>query len=190
MTVERDYAGAVDALQGDMARHQRQFAPVVTTTENQKLAIATIERLEKQDAEDKPLSADAGGATQPPLPPVNEKREVNGREYTFDRAPDVPMYRTASQFEDQVLKHAQPRLALLMTKQESGPLGTPSWQQRALASMYFKVKSLEAIKANRTDLAEYYERAFQLDLSELLEASCQPFGDWRKDAPTKIIVSG
>lgn len=186
---ERDYAGGVDALQADMARHQRQFAPEVTATENQKLAIETIERLEKQDA-DRPLSADAGGATQPPLPPVNEKRSVDGREYTLDRAPDRPMYRTATQFEEQVLKHAQPRLALLMTKEDTGPLGSPSWKMRTLSAMYFKVKSLEAQKAKRLDLAEYYEQAYQLDLSELLEASCQPFGDWRKDAPTKITVSG
>lgn len=190
MTIERDYAGAVDALQGDMARHQRQFAPEVTATANQKLAVETIERLEKQDADEKPLAEGAGNATQPPLPPINEKRDVDGREYTLNRAPDVPMYRTASQFEEQVMAHAKPRIQLLMSKMDSGPLGSPSWQQRTLAAMYFKVKSLEAIQAKRTDLAEYYERAFQLDLSELLEASCQPFGDWRKDAPTKIIVSG
>jgi hypothetical protein len=186
--VERDYAGAVDALQGDMARHQRRFAPEVTATENQKLAVETIERLEKQDAEAPPLRA--GGQTQPPLPPVTEKREVDGRAYTLDRAPDRGMYRTASEFEAQVMVHAQPRIELLMSKPESGPLGTPSWQMRTLAAMYFKVKSLEAGKSGRTDLAEYYEQAFQLDLSELLEASNASFGDWRKDAPTKIIVSG
>lgn len=187
--MERDYAGAVEALQGDMARHQRRFAPEVTATENQKLAVETIERLEKQDADAKPIAPPAN-ETQPPLPPVTEKREIDGREYTFDRAPDRDMYRTASEFEAQVLRHAQPRIELLMSKQDSGPLGSPSWQMRTLAAMYFKVKSLEAGKSGQTDLAEYYERAFQLDLSELLEASCQPFGDWRKDAPTKIIVSG
>jgi hypothetical protein len=185
---ERDYAGAVDALQGDMARHQRRFAPEVTATENQKLAVSTIERLEKQDAEAPPVPAPQ--AIQPPLPPLNEERDVDGRKYTFDRGKDVPLYRTASEFEQQVLIHAQPRIELLMSKQDTGPLGSPSWQTKTLAAMYFKVKSLEAGKSGRTDLAEYYEQAFQLDLSELLEASNASFGDWRKDKPTKIIVSG
>ena len=183
---DRDYAAGVDALQADMRNHQVRFAPEVTADANKKLAVETIERLEKQDADAKPGLAPAPQST----PQLNEKRTVDGRDYTLDVAPDRPMYRTATQFERDVLTHAQPRIALLMSKRDTGPLGSPSWQTRTLSAMYFKVKSLEAIKSGRTDLAEYYEQAFQLDLSELLEASCQPFGDWRKDAPTRITVSG
>jgi hypothetical protein len=77
---------------------------------------------------------------------------------------------------------------MLMTKRDTGPLGQPSWQTKTLAAMYWKVKSLEAIKGGKPDEATVYERAFQQDLTELLEASNASFGDWRKDAPTKLIV--
>lgn len=179
---ERDYAGAVDALQRDMRKHQVQFAPEVTADANKKLASETIERLEKQHAEPQPA------ALVPAPAPARavEIKSVEDRKYTIDVAPDRPMYRTATQFEHDVLRHAQPRIALLLSKLESGPLGAPSWQVRTLSAMYFKVKSLEAIKSGRSDIAEHYEQAFQLDLAELLEASNASFGDWRKSAPARI----
>ena len=182
-----DYFEGVDGLQADMRRHQERFASEVTATANQALAVAAIERIEKQDAERK---------IAPPLAPLAsvpdqevQTKEIDGRTYTLDKAPDVPMYRSASEFETQVLAHAQPRLEMLLTKQDTGPFGTPSWRDKTLAAMYFKVKSLEAAKAMRTDLAEYYEQAYQLDLSELLEASNQPFGDWRKSPERKLILT-
>lgn len=185
---ERDYREGVDALQEDMARHQRRFAPEVTADANQKLAAATIERLEKEDAESKP----APPPHLPPTPPPSvTKREIDGRKYTVDVAPDTQkLYRTATEFEQQVLKHAQPRIEMLLGKPESGPLGSPSWRERTLAAMYFKVKSLEARAAHQHDLARNYELAFQLDLQELLDASSQAFGDWKKSPDRRIQVGG
>ena len=183
-----DYREGVEGLQSDMARHQRRFASEVTATANQALAVATIERIEKQDAERE--SPTPLAATTPSVPDQEvQTKEIDGKTYTLDKAPDRPMYRTASQFEADVLAHAQPRLALLLSKQDTGPFGTPSWRDKTMAAMYFKVKSLEAIKTKRTDLAEYYEQAYQLDLAELLEASNQPFGDWRKDPERKLILT-
>jgi hypothetical protein len=184
---ERDYREGLEALQADMARHQRRFAPEVTADANQRLAVETIERLEKQDADARPSPP-----VEIPVASAHDRREleVDGRKYTLERTPDRNVYRTASEFEAQVIRHAKPRIDMLMTKRESGPLGTPSWQTRTMAAMYFKVKSLEAIKSGRFDEANVYERAFQQDLYDLLEASNLSFGDWRKDAPTKITVSG
>lgn len=185
--IDRDYAEGVDALQSDMARHQREIAGgEVTAAKNHAFAVATIERLEREQA-DAPPPAPPGHTPAPA--PTLDKKTIEDRTYTLDAAPSVaPMFRTASEFEHQVMRHAMPRIELLMSKQDTGALGTPSWRTRTLAAMYFKAKAVEAGKAGRTDLAEIYERAFQLDVAELLEASNISFGDWRKDAPTKIVV--
>lgn len=186
---DRDYHEGVDALQADMARHQREIAGAeVTTSKNREFAVSVIERLEKENADALPRPV---VPTHTPAPPPSEvEKTIDDRKYTIKNEADAPMFRTASQFEHDVLCHAQPRIKLLLTKHESGPLGSPSWSTRALAAMYFKTKSIEAAHAGRTDLVEYYERAYQLDLSELLEASNQAFGDWRKDSPPTLIVPG
>jgi len=186
---DRDYAEALDQIQSDMAGHQRRHVGEVTTTANHKLAVQAIELLEKQHAE-QPATVTAQTTTAAPAP-ESTTRTIEDRTYHREIAPDNgPMYRTASEFERQVLRHAQPRLARLMSEMDSGPLGSPSWRARTMAAMYFKVKSLEARKSGQFGLADNYERAYQVDLQELLEASNQPFGDWKSDAPERIIVSG
>src|SRR5688572_20522697 len=150
-----------------MANHQRRFNGEVTADENQRLAVETIERLEKQDADRVPSQPKPAPSTVPTHDV--QRKTINGREYTIDKAPDKPMFRSATEFEHQVMRHAQPRIQLLLTKYDEGPLGTPSWNQRTLAAMYFKVKALEAIKSGKLDEARIFERAFQQDLSDLLE---------------------
>jgi hypothetical protein len=184
---DRDYLEGFDALQGDMARHQRLVGAEVASRANEKLARETVELIEKRDADAKPVKVEPEPA---PLPALSDSREIDGRKYTIEREPDkAPMYRTATEFEAHVLAHAKPRIELLMSKRESGPLGSPSWMLRTQAAMYFKVKAIEALKSGKADEANIYERAFQQDLHELLEASNQAFGDWRKDAPAKLIVT-
>jgi len=187
--LSRDYAEGVDGLQADMAKHQRQFAGEVTADANRRLAIQAIELLEKQDAEKKSAPA-APAATPAPAPEVTT-RTIEDRTYTRDVAPDkAPMYRTATEFEHQVLRHAMPRITRLMGEMDSGPLGSPSWHDKTLAAMFFKVKSLEARKAGKIGLAENYERAYQVDLQDLLEESNKSFGDWRANEPERLIISG
>lgn len=187
---ERDYREGVDALQADMANHQRRFAGEVTASANQSLAATTMEQLEKLHAEQQ-----AAPRLAPVAAPVPEAfatdKTVEDRKYLLDKAPDkTPMFRTASEFEHQVLRHAMPRIKKLMGEMDTGILGTPSWRSRAMAAMYFKVKSMEARAAGQFGLADNYERAYQVDLQELLDASCAKFGDWRKGEADKIIVSG
>jgi hypothetical protein len=184
----RDYHGAVDALQADLAKHQRIVGTEVTASANQAFAVATVEMLAKEHAEQ-------AGRTQapvapPPLPePGIEERELNGHKWTLDKSaePDRP-FRNATEFEANVIKHAMPRIRTLLASMESGFLGSPSWHTRTVAAMYFKVRSLEAEKSGRKDLAEKYERQFMQDVYDLLEESNAKFGDWRNDEAKPLIV--
>lgn len=187
-----DYQGAVDALQADMARHQRLYGGGdVTATANQELAIATIERLEKEHA------AQAGRIQPPVAPPPMptpepvQARELNGHKWTVDHKTDAPErpFRNATEFEANVMQHAMPRVKHLLSLRESGPLGSPSWHTRTVAAMYFKVRSLEAHKSGRQDLADQYDQRFMQDLYDLLEESNKTFGDWRKSEAPKLIIT-
>lgn len=178
-----------DALEADMAAHERNHGGgEVHAARNQALAAQVLEQLERDRAAAPTTKPEVVGGA--PIEPSTETREIDGKKYTVDRAPDSKrMFRTASEFEAQVLAHAMPRLELLLSKRDSGPLGTPSWRDKAMASMYFKVKSLEAKKAGQIDLETYYELAYQQDLTDLLESSNQIFGDWRKSPEKKLQIS-
>jgi hypothetical protein len=175
--VSEDLTSVRDDLEADMAAHEARRGEV-HADRNRALAADALRQLERERAGEKPVQADHN-ITNAPAREVQHK-DIDGKRYTLDKAPDKPMFRTASEFETNVLKHAQPRLAMLMSKQDSGPLGTPSWRAKTLAAMYFKVKSLEAKAAKQIDLETYYELAYQQDLTDLLESSNQIFGDWRK----------
>lgn len=175
-----------DALEADMAAHERRFNGEVHASRNQSLAAEAVEQLERQRAESQPAVAPSTPA-QPER--FDHRRELNGHVYRVQKEPDkTPMFRSATDFEANVLRHALPRVQLLLTKQDRGPFNTPSWRERALAAFYFKTKSHEAATSGRHSEADIFERAYQQDLYELLEASNQPFGDWRKSAPEKPLI--
>lgn len=177
-----------DDLERDMALHEINHGDgEVHAARNQAIAAQALEQFERERAALTTVKPDVHGST--PIERSVESRDVDGKKYTVTREADTaPMFRSASEFEAQVIKRAQPRIDLLMSKLDSGPLGTPSWRNKTLAAMYFKVKSLEAKAAGQVDLETYYERAFQLDLAELLEASNQIFGDWRKLDEPRVQV--
>jgi hypothetical protein len=172
-----------------MASHETRFNGEVHASRNQALAAEALRDLDKQRS----VAVAAPAPIDEPKPEYfADRREVNGHVYTLDKAPDdKPMFRTATDFERNVMRHALPRVQLLLSKFESGPFGTPSWRMRALAAFYFKTKSLEAAHSNKQTEAELYERIYQQDLYDLLEASNQPFGDWRKSSEPgpKIVVA-
>jgi len=187
---DRDYQEAVESLQADMARHQREYGTgEVTASDNHALAVDIVTRLEREHA-DRP-SAPIRDVVCAPPPPMRTEREIDGRKYTVDASPEPERpYRTATEFEHNVMRHAMPRIKRLLNSFESGPLGTPSWYMRTLAANYFKVKAQEAHEAGRFDLRDEYNERFMQDLYELLEASNAKFGDWRKEGeqPTSLIV--
>ena len=86
------------------------------------------------------------------------------------------------------MTHALPRAQLLLTKQETGPLGQASWRQRTLAVMELHTRVSSLRQANLHAEARMLERRFMHEFLELLQASSAVFGDWRKDAPTKLII--
>ena len=178
---------ARDLLEADMFRHETRFNGEVHASRNQALAAEALRELDRQRAVSPPSVAPEPVA-QPDR--FTQRRELNGHKYTLDKAPDTtPMYRAASDFEANVLRHAMPRIKRLLTERDSGPLGTPSWRVRVLAACYFKIKAHEAATSGRPGESDIFERAYQQDLYELLEASNQPFGDWRKSAPEKIQIT-
>lgn len=180
---------ARDLLESDMARHQTRFSGEVTASSNQALAADALQQLDRERAESLPPPPSSEVSGSAPIEHVVTERELNGQKYKIDVDVDkTPMYRTATEFEHHVLRHAQPRINLLLTKQDEGPFGTPSWRIRTMAALYFKIKSHEAFTSGKTDEADIYDRAFQQDLYELLEASNQPFGDWRKSVPAKPLI--
>ena len=177
-----------DSIEADMAGHEARTGEV-HAARNQLMAAEALEQWERSQSDAKappPPSSDASVGSLP-IERTVEKRTTENGTYTVTREVDAQMFRSASDFETQVMIRARPRIDLLMSKEDSGPLGTPSWRAKTLAAMYFKVKSLEAKKAGQLDLETYYERAYQLDLEELLESSNQIFGDWRK-LPEKPLV--
>lgn len=183
-----DLSEAVDLLEADMAEHVRRRGGEVRSHVNKALAVDAVTRLEKEQADAKPVAPSQPDHAQPVRLGGRETREVDGKKYILDKNIAPVKFRSATEFEEQVLKHAMPRIELLLTKRDSGLIGGASWRTRTTAAMYFKVKSLEAAAAMQFDLAEQYERAFQLDIEELLEASNQPFGDWRKDPAKPLVV--
>lgn len=177
-----------DALLADMANHERRFNGEVHASRNLALASETFQQLDRERAET-PKAFVPEPPSQPPIEHTVQHREINGQRYKLDVAPDkTPMYRSASDFEHNVLRHAQPRIDMLLTKQDEGPFGTPSWRTRTIAALYFKIKSHEAFTSGKAAEADIFERAFQQDLYELLEASNQTFGDWRKSAPSGPLI--
>lgn len=189
--MERDMNAGLEALQADMAAHQRATGREVTARANQHLAAEAFQRLERQ-LDDR--AAPAAPAAPTPIEAKRETREVDGRRYTFSTSPnDDVALRTATPAEAWFLEHALPRVELLLSKKDTGPLGQPSWEQRTLAVLALKQHSLALSASGKPeyrDQAELLDRRYMLELTELLEASNATFGDWKKDAPTKLVVSG
>lgn len=87
MSVERDQdlRAGLDALQGDMAAHQRAFHGEVTGEANRRLAADTFAELERSGQ----LEQAEALIAPPPEPEVERTtREVDGRAYQLTKAPD------------------------------------------------------------------------------------------------------
>ncbi len=86
------------------------------------------------------------------------------------------------------MTHAMPRVELLLTKVETGPLGQPSWAQRTYAVMELqsRVVGLRARGLNQS--ADDITRRFMFELIELLEASNATFGSWKSDVSNPLLV--
>ncbi len=183
-----DELAAVDALRNDMALHQRNHVGEVTDSKNHGMAAEAIARIEREQAEVKPAPAQAD---HPELHPVTaERREGKHGNYLLSTsATDDVKHRTATPAEHWFLTHAMPRVELLMSKLETGPLGQPSWMQRTFAVMELqsRVSGLRARGLHQS--ADEITRRFTFELMQLLESSVATFGDWKVDPGTRVSIT-
>ncbi len=184
---------ALDQIQADMAGHQQEHANVeVTAEQNRRMAADLCQQIDREEADaSPPPAASPVSPPEPDLPRTRERREIDGKGYVVTKGGSVsPILRKASPAEQWFATHAQPRIDLLLTKKESGPLGAPSWHDRVHAVLYFGIRVNAAREAGRLDLVPELERRYMYEMVELLEASSTVFGDWKGDAPTRATVSG
>lgn len=131
---------AFDALQSDMAEHQRRFGGEVTAAANQSLLGPELERVEKMLA-DCPTPADPEAPPPPPPEKTIDRKTVGDRSYLLSKQLDTPLVRVASPIEAEFLVLAEARMVLLLDACETGVRGAASWKQRVLAVMATKAKA-------------------------------------------------
>ncbi len=183
-----DLREGLDELQNDMQLHQRRFSGEVTAEANRALAASAVERMERELADIAAAPPLVSAGPPPPIAKSVERREVDGKNYVVSKGPDAPMLRQANEAEHWFLSHALPRIELLMNKDDTGPLGQPSWRSRVLAVMELKSRVPSLRLARFDDLADDTERRYMAELTALLEDSSRLFGDWKADAPKKVMV--
>jgi len=184
---DRDFAEGLDGMQADMAAHQRRFKGEVTASSNQTLAAEAMQQIERQLADAKPAPAPA--APEPIERTTTKHDGANGR-YLVERGPDAPMkLRTASKMEHEWFVRAMPRVELLLSKLETGPLGQASWNQRTMHVLKFMQDSIAHRQAGRYETAAHLHARYVFELEQLLDASSAAFGDWRADPATKIVMA-
>ncbi len=172
-----------------MALHQRRFAPEVTDSKNHALAAVAIQQLERERADAKPVPLPPVLPVQAPTQTV-ERREIDGRKYIVKHdATDPTRIRKATPQEHHFVTHALPRIELLLTKMDTGPLGQPSWHQRTMAVLGLKSKVPDFIQARMYEYAAELELRFVCEMIELLNDSDRLFGPWEADTGTRPSVT-
>lgn len=129
-----DYSGGLDALQADMAEHQRRFRGEPTAEANRSLAVDAIARLEREQSAQKPAPPPSP-MQQQPIQTTRERKEIDGRKYLLKKSEDKTLIRKANGHEAWFLPRAQLRIALLLSKQDPGLRGMPSWRDRVMAAL-------------------------------------------------------
>ncbi len=138
----------------------------------------------------KPAPAPAQADHPELFPTGTERRELDNKGYLVQReAVDSTKIRKANQAEHRFLTHALPRMELLMSKMDSGPLGQASWHQRAMAVLEIKSRVAGLRAARMPEAAAEMEMRFLFEMMELLEASNATFGDWQADPGTRVSVA-
>lgn len=161
---------AQESFLEDMAEHQRRYqGKLPTTRANEELVTATLNQLENERAE-APPEVELEVSTEEPEAKVAEKAKEKG--WSVLRAPEGGIVIPHTATERIFSERAGHRIDFLLRQKETGPLGQPSWEQRVLAVL-------------RTYMVD--RRRGVCELLELLEASVQPFGDWKAE-PAKPLI--
>lgn len=187
---DRELRDGLEAIQADMAEHQRNFAAEVTGEANRELAAQTFAEIDARGGFDAPPATPAPApAPEPQLTRQQrrllerQERDVAGRKYVVTKDDEVvsPELALAGLEREHVVKALQ-RLHMLLSLKDTGILGAPSWSQRATAVMATMVdpKSGGTVAERRVRFAQ--------ELDALLEDSSRLFGDWRADPDRKLYV--
>jgi hypothetical protein len=178
---DQDLRDGFDAIQGDMALHQRITGREVTPDANARLAASEFEKLEAQGVFER-----ASEILAPPETPEQkfgrelqerrdeQQRTIDGKTYKVTRDNDQGGAPVAMDSKERELTvKALKRLHMLLGLEDTGILGAPSWKMRAVACC-----SHMATNPIR----------FAQEMDELLEASNRYFGDWKIDPDKKIFI--
>jgi hypothetical protein len=172
---------ALDLFLGDMAGHQAQFVGETTPSANQSMAAALFEQMDQKRADvagrlvSAPAAADPAPADERPSRVEAAKRGFEFKDES--QLPDEkPIADVWSQRDVQRYEKVQRRVALLLSKDESGPLGAPSWRARVMAIMALKYAKPELRVTAGAQLAA------------LVEESNATFGAWYAERPKRIQV--
>lgn len=200
---------ALDLMTADMAGHQVATGKLPTPGENQALAGELFERLDRKAEEKKPevvvdppavkLAGDGQLASHLERSATERKaKEMGYRLLRGENAPKVTPVELSSRAIEMHEK-IRLRVKLLMSKEESGVLGAPSWRDQVLAvqSLQFtgrtegevaavaktfgtKVAAIHAAQGGRASAA--------VAILKVLDESSAVFGPWWLETPKRIQV--
>ncbi len=131
------------------------------------------------------------GSSAPPLPdPAKQKERIPDEEssavahakdlgWDLTREPDSPdqeldLTEQVPAITIEFYERLNARVLLLMSKEDRGPLGQPSWKERVLSCVYLRAQKID-------------RKRVSLELITLCEKSNAVFGDWKKDPPKKLV---
>lgn len=142
----------LDALQADMAAHQRRFGGDVTAESNRVLVAGELEQAERMITHREEPAPEAPAPVEKSI----ERAQVEGRNYLLSREQDRPIVRVASPIEAEFMVLAEARMMQLLALGDSGVRGAASWRDRVLAIMEIKGKAAawKAAAAAPEQLAE------------------------------------
>jgi hypothetical protein len=184
-----------DEFARDMAAAQERAGAIPTPTENADLVAQAMNRLENKVAEATPAAADVVDPRPEETEAQRKAREL-GWELTRDSAPaadDADLVEPPAA-QTTLYERMNARVELLLTKQDPGLLGAPSWAQRVEDVVRFKYEHMprpiglirdpltgKPIKAvyDKAELGRH-RRRYTAMLVQVLEESSAVCGDWKK----------
>lgn len=173
-----------DAIEQDMAAHQRRFSGEVTALDNQALAAQALEQLDNAKRDEKPLPA-------PPVeaPSFTGERDGEHGVYLLGQAStDDVRTRRATAPEAWFMLHAMPRLEKLLAAKDTGPLGAASWHTRLLAVLALQSEAASFRAQGLDGTARDRERRYMFELIQLLDDSDAVFKpSWKADIDDRKI---
>lgn len=163
-----------DSFLDDMARHQRDIkGELPTTRANEQLVAETLTRMENESAEAPPPAPLEDVSVEEPVADIERRAKEKGWKLIHG-APEGGVVLPTTSVERIAAERISARLQLLLTKEEPGVLGAPSWHDRVLAVI--RTRMVDPMRA-------------RLELFELLEASSAVFGDWKADPGRPIFFT-